>query len=179
MSRIGKMPIQIPKDVKIDIKDDMITVKGPKGELKRQINPNVSLNIENDTLLITAKDDSKECNACHGLFRALVANMVKGVSKGFERILEIVGVGYKAEVSGRKATFNLGYSHPVVYELPNGIDATIDKSKITLSGIDNELLGETAAKIRGFRRPEPYKGKGIKYAAEVIQRKAGKSGSRD
>jgi large subunit ribosomal protein L6 len=173
------MPIQIPKDVKIDIKDDMIIVKGPKGELKRQINPRVSLNIENGTLLVNVKDDSKESNACHGLFRALVANMVKGVSTGFERILEIVGVGYKAEISGRKATFNLGYSHPVVYELPKGIDATIDKSKITLTGIDNELLGETAAKIRSFRKPEPYKGKGIKYAAEVIQRKAGKSGAKD
>lgn len=179
MSRIGKMPIQIPKDVKIDIKDGIIIVKGPKGELKRPINPRVSLNIDNDTLSITVKDDSKESNACHGLFRALVANMVKGVSKGFERMLEIVGVGYKAEVSGRKATFNLGYSHPVVYELPKGIDATIDKSKITLTGIDNELLGETAAKIRSFRKPEPYKGKGIKYSTEVIQRKAGKSGARD
>jgi large subunit ribosomal protein L6 len=179
MSRIGKMPIKIPKDVKIDIKDEIITVKGPKGELKRQINPRVSLTIDNGTLNIAVNDDSKESKSCHGLFRALVANMVKGVSKGFERILEIVGVGYKAEISGRKATFNLGYSHPVVYELPQGIDATIDKSKITLTGIDNELLGETAAKIRSFRKPEPYKGKGIKYQAEVIQRKAGKSGARD
>lgn len=179
MSRIGKMPIKIPKDVKIDIKDDTITVKGPKGELKRQINPRVSLNIDNDILIINVKDDSKESNACHGLFRALVNNMVKGVSKGFERILEIVGVGYKVEISGRKATFNLGYSHPVVYELPKGIDAAIEKSKITLTGIDKELLGETAAKIRSFRKPEPYKGKGIKYSTEVIQRKAGKSGARD
>ncbi len=179
MSRVGKMPIQIPKDVKVDIKDDVITVKGPKGELKRQINPRVTVNIDNNTLLVNISDDSKESNACHGLFRSLAANMVKGVSTGFERTLEIVGVGYRAEISGRNATFNLGYSHPIVYELPKGIDATIDKSKITLTGIDNELLGETAAKIRGFRKPEPYKGKGIKYAHEVIKRKAGKSGARD
>ena len=177
MSRIGKMPIQIPKDVKVDIKDDIISIKGPKGELKRTINPRVSLNIENDQILVTINDNSKESNACHGLFRALVANMVKGVSKGFERILE--SVGYRAEVAGRSATFHLGYSHPIVYELPQGINASIDKSKITLSGIDKELLGRTAAKIRSFRKPEPYKGKGIKYAEEVIKRKAGKSGARD
>ncbi|MGD9158166.1 MAG: 50S ribosomal protein L6 [Desulfobacteraceae bacterium] len=179
MSRIGKMPIEIPKDVKVDIKDDLISVKGPKGELKRTINPKVHLNIENDQILITVDDDSKESKSCHGLFRALVANMVKGVSQGFERILEIVGVGYRGEVSGRTATFHLGYSHPVVFELPEGIEASIDKSKITLNGIDKELLGRTAAKIRSFRKPEPYKGKGIKYADEFIKRKAGKSGARD
>jgi len=179
MSRIGKMPIEIPKDVKVDIKDELISIKGPKGELKRTINPKVRLNIENDQILVAVDDDSKESKSCHGLFRALVANMVKGVSQGFERMLEIVGVGYRAEVSGRTATFHLGYSHPVVFELPEGIDANIDKSKITLTGIDKELLGRTAAKIRSFRKPEPYKGKGIKYAEEVIKRKAGKSGARD
>jgi len=179
MSRIGKMPIEIPKDVKVDIKDELISIKGPKGELKRTINPRVRLNIENDRIMVMIDDDSKESRSCHGLFRALVANMVKGVSQGFERILEIVGVGYRAEVAGRTATFHLGYSHPIVFELPEGIDANIDKSKITLTGIDKELLGLTAAKIRSFRKPEPYKGKGIKYAEEVIKRKAGKSGARD
>lgn len=179
MSRIGKMPIEIPKDVKVDIKDEFISVKGPKGELKRTINPKVRLNIENDQIMVTVDNDSKESKSCHGLSRALVANMVKGVSQGFERTLEIVGVGYRAEVSGRTATFHLGYSHPVVFQLPEGIDASIDKSKITLTGIDNELLGLTAAKIRSFRKPEPYKGKGIKYAEEVVKRKAGKSGARD
>ncbi len=179
MSRIGKMPIEIPKDVKVDIKDDLISIKGPKGELKRTINPKVRLNIENDQIMILVDDDSKESKSCHGLFRALVANMVKGVSQGFERILEIVGVGYRGEVSGRTATFHLGYSHPIVFELPQGIDANIDKAKITLTGIDKELLGRTAAKIRSFRKPEPYKGKGIKYAEEVIKRKAGKSGAKD
>jgi large subunit ribosomal protein L6 len=173
------MPIEIPKDVKVDIKDDLISVKGPKGELIRTINPKVRLNIENDQILVMVDDDSKESKSCHGLFRALVANMVKGVSQGFERILEIVGVGYRAEVAGGTATFHLGYSHPVVFELPKGIDANIDKSKITLTGIDKELLGRTAAKIRSFRKPEPYKGKGIKYAEEVIKRKAGKSGAKD
>ena len=179
MSRIGKMPIEIPKDVKVDINDDIISVKGPKGELKRTINPKVRLNIENGQILIMVDDESKESRSCHGLFRALVANMVKGVSQGFERILEIVGVGYRGEVAGRKATFHLGYSHPVVFDLPEGINANIDKSKITLTGIDKELLGRTAAKIRSFRKPEPYKGKGIKYVDEVIVRKAGKSGARD
>ena len=179
MSRIGKMPIEIPKDVKVDVKDDIISVKGPKGELKRTINPKVRLNIENGQILIMVDDESKESRSCHGLFRALVANMVKGVSQGFERILEIVGVGYRGEVAGRKATFHLGYSHPVVFDLPEGINANIDKSKITLTGIDKELLGRTAAKIRSFRKPEPYKGKGIKYVDEVIVRKAGKSGARD
>ena len=179
MSRIGKMPIEIPKDVKVDIKNELLSIKGPKGELKRTINPKVRLNIENDQIMVTVDSDSKESKSCHGLSRALVANMVKGVSQGFERILEIVGVGYRAEVSGRTATFHLGYSHPVVFQLPEGIDASIDKSKITLTGIDNELLGLTAAKIRSFRKPEPYKGKGIKYAEEVIKRKAGKSGAKD
>jgi len=179
MSRIGKMPIEIPKDVKVDIKDDLISIKGPKGELKRTINSKVRLNIENDQILVMVDDDSKESKSCHGLFRALVANMVKGVTQGFERILEIVGVGYRAEVAGRTATFHLGYSHPIVFELPEGIDANIEKSKITLTGIDKELLGRTAAKVRSFRKPEPYKGKGIKYADEVIKRKAGKSGAKD
>ncbi len=179
MSRIGKMPIEIPKDVKVDLKEDTISIKGPKGELKRTINPKVHLNIENDQIQVMVDDDSKESRSCHGLFRALVANMVKGVSQGFERALEIVGVGYRAEVAGRTATFHLGYSHPIVFELPEGIDANIDKSKITLTGIDKELIGRTAAKIRSFRKPEPYKGKGIKYVEEVIKRKAGKSGARD
>lgn len=179
MSRIGKMPIEIPKDVKVDINDELISIKGPKGELKRTINPKVRLNIENDQILVKVDDDSKDTKSCHGLFRALVANMVKGVTQGFERMLEIVGVGYRAEVSGRTATFHLGYSHPVVFELPEGIEANIDKSKITLTGIDKELLGRTAAKIRSFRKPEPYKGKGIKYADEFIKRKAGKSGAKD
>jgi large subunit ribosomal protein L6 len=161
------------------LKGELLSVKGPKGELKKSIHPKVNLNIENDQILVTVNDDSKESKSFHGLFRALIANMVIGVTDGFERALEIVGVGYRGEVSGKTATFHLGYSHPVVFELPEGIDAAIDKSRITLKGIDKELLGRTAAKIRSFRKPEPYKGKGIKYTDEIIKRKAGKTGAKE
>ena len=179
MSRIGKMPIPIPKDVKIDLKDNNLKVNGPKGELIRVIHPRVNVNIDGDQVVVSVNDESKESRSFHGLFRALIANMVTGVSKGFEKGLEIVGVGYRAELSGRTVTFHLGYSHPVIFELPEGIEANIDKTKITLLGIDKELLGRTAAKIRSFRKPEPYKGKGIKYADEIIKRKAGKAGARE
>jgi large subunit ribosomal protein L6 len=179
MSRIGKMPIPIPKEVKVDLKGDLLTVKGPKGELRCNIHPKVKINIESDQILVSVNHEDKESKSCHGLFRVLIANMVTGVNKGFERVLEIVGVGYRAELSGRTATFHLGYSHPVVFELPDGINAQIEKTKISLSGIDKELLGRTAAKIRSFRKPEPYKGKGIRYAGEIIRRKAGKTGARE
>jgi len=176
MSRIGKMPILIPNDVKVDLKEDLLTVKGPKGELKRNIHPMVNVDTDNDKIVVSVNDEAKESKSFHGLFRALIANMVIGVSHGFERRLEIVGVGYRAELSGRTATFNLGYSHPIVFELPEGIDAKIEKTGIILNGIDKELLGRTAAKIRSFRKPEPYKGKGIRYAGEIVKRKAGKTG---
>lgn len=178
MSRIGKMAIQIPKNVSIDLKGDFLSVKGPLGELHRTIDPMINVRVENDQVLVIANGDTKEANARHGLFRALIANMVTGVSQGFERILEIVGVGYRAELSGRTAIFNLGYSHPINYELPEGITAEIDKTRVKLKGVDKEVLGRTAAKIRGFRCPEPYKGKGIKYAGETIRRKAGKTGAK-
>ncbi len=178
MSRIGKMPIPIPRDVKIDIKGDLLSVKGPKGELRRNIHPKVSVSADNDNVIVSVNDETKESKSFHGLFRALIANMVTGVSQGFERVLDIVGVGYRAELSGRTATFHLGYSHPVVFNLPDGIDAKIDKTRITLTAIDKELLGRTAAKIRSFRKPEPYKGKGIKYTEEIIRRKAGKTGAK-
>ncbi|MFC1869559.1 50S ribosomal protein L6, partial [Thermodesulfobacteriota bacterium] len=157
MSRIGKMPIPIPKDVKVDLKNDILTVKGPKGELIRNIHPKVNVNTEDNQILVSVNDETKESKSFHGLFRALISNMVVGVSQGFERGLDIVGVGYRAELAGRTATFHLGYSHPVILELPDGIDASIDKTKIKLVGIDKELLGRTAAKIRSFRKPEPYK----------------------
>ncbi len=179
MSRIGKMPIPVPKDVEVDLREDQLTVKGPKGVLKRNVHQKVNISTENSQIIVTVSDDTKESKSFQGLFRALIANMVTGVSQGFEKVLEIVGVGYRAELSGRTATFHLGYSHPVVFEIPEGIDARIDKTRITLSGIDKELLGKTAAKIRSFRKPEPYKGKGIKYAEEVIKRKAGKTGARE
>jgi large subunit ribosomal protein L6 len=178
MSRIGKKPIPIPKDVKIDLKEDLLSVKGPKGELQRRIDSKVIVNIANDEVLLSVKDETKESRSFHGLYRALIANMVTGVSQGFERVLEIVGVGYRGEISGRKAIFHLGYSHPIEYQLPEGIDAEIERTKITLRGIDKEILGKTAADIRSFRKPEPYKGKGIKYSEEVLRRKAGKTGAK-
>lgn len=177
MSRIGKKPITIPKEVKIDLDCDLLTVTGPKGELKRKIHPKVNVRTENDQIVVSVNDGDRGAKSLHGLFRALIANMVTGVSQGFEKSLEIVGVGYRAELSGRRATFHLGYAHPVNFELPEGIDARVEKTKITLSGIDKELLGRTAAKIRGLRAPEPYKGKGIRYEGETIRKKAGKTGA--
>ena len=178
MSRIGKKPIEIPKTVSIDLKDDLLTVKGPKGQLHRKIHPKVSVKTGDGQILVTVSEETKESSSLHGLYRALVANMVTGVSQGFERILDIVGVGYRAELSGRMVTLHLGYSHPINYELPEGIDAKIEKTRITLTGIDKEKLGGAAAKVRSFRKPEPYKGKGVKYADEIIRRKAGKTGAK-
>ena len=178
MSRIGKQPIPITKDVEVKINGDMVTVKGPKGVLERRIHKKIGVEINGENILITASDNLRETRALHGLFGALLSNMVTGVSKGFEKALEIVGVGYRAELNGRTAVFNLGYSNPVNFELPDGIDANVDKNKIVLTGIDKELLGRTAAKIRSLRPPEPYKGKGVKYADENIRRKAGKAGAK-
>ncbi len=177
MSRLGEKPITIPKGVEIKLDGDLLTVKGPKGELRRRIHPKVKVDKHEDRIIISVADETKESKSLHGLFRVLIDNMVTGVTNGFEKILEIVGVGYRAELKGRVAIFNLGYSHSINFELPDGIDASIEKTKIILNGIDKELLGMTAAKIRGFRKPEPYKGKGIKYADEVIRRKAGKAGA--
>ena len=176
MSRLGKKPIPIPKDVEIKFEGDLLTVKGPKGELKRRVHPKVQVDVDEDKVVVSDVVGTRESRSLHGLFRVLIANMVVGVTEGFERALEIVGVGYRVELKGRTAVFNLGYSHPINYELPDGIDAKVEKTKIRLSGIDKDLLGLTAAKIRSFRKPEPYKGKGIKYADEMIRRKAGKAG---
>ena len=178
MSRIGKMPIPISKEISVGLQGDILTVKGPKGQLQRKINPIVEIGMEDEVIIVSVREETRDSRALHGLYRALIANMVKGVSEGFQRELEIVGVGYRADISGRKATFHLGYSHPVEYELPEGIDGKVEKTKITLSGIDKELIGMTAAKIRSFRKPEPYKGKGIRYADEKIRRKAGKTGAK-
>ena len=178
MSRIGKMPIPIPKGVQVDLKDDLILVKGPKGQLQRKINPKVKIDTADGQIMVSVIEQSRESNAFQGLFRSLIANMVHGVSQGFEKSLEIVGVGYRAELSGRTATFFLGYSHPINFDLPEGVEAQIDRTRVTLTSIDKELLGQTAATIRGFRKPEPYKGKGVKYVDEVIKRKAGKTGAK-
>lgn len=177
MSRIGKRPIPIPKDATVRLEGDTLVVKGPKGELRRTIHPRVRVAVEDNKIMVSVSDDSKDSKSCHGLFGVLIGNMVTGVTRGFQRVLDIVGVGYRAELKGRTAVLNIGYSHPVNFDLPEGIDAQIEKTRITLSGIDKELLGRTAAKMRSFRKPEPYKGKGIKYAEETIRRKAGKAGA--
>ena len=176
MSRIGKKPIPIPKDVKVDLKGDLLTVKGPKGNLQRKVDPNVQIQTDTDQIVLTVQAETKKSKSLHGLYRALVSNMVIGVSQGFERALEIVGVGYRAEMSGKTMVLHLGYSHPINYPVPEGVEAKVEKAKITLAAIDKEVLGGVAAKIRSFRPPEPYKGKGIKYAQEQIRRKAGKTG---
>ncbi len=178
MSRIGKKPVPLPKGVQIKLVGDVLSVSGPKGELRRRIHPKVRVEVDPQEIRVVAVDSSKEARALHGLFRVLVANMVTGVTDGFQRVFEIVGVGYRAEIKGRTAIFNLGYSHPIHFDLPDGIDARVDRNRLTLTGIDHELLGQTAAKIRNFRRPEPYKGKGVKFADEVVRRKAGKAGAK-
>ncbi|MBW2490887.1 MAG: 50S ribosomal protein L6 [Deltaproteobacteria bacterium] len=177
MSRVGKAPISIPDKTKITYEDKIITVQGEKGTLSKSVHPAVDLKIEDGMIKVNAVKNDKNSRALRGLTRSLVNNMVTGVSKGFERVLEIHGIGYRAVLSGNCIEFNLGYSHPVKFYLPDGISASIDKRNvIKLSGIDKELLGHTAASIRRLRPPESYKGKGIKYAEERIQRKAGKAG---
>ena len=179
MSRVGKKPIIIPEKTEVIYKDREITVKSKNGTLKKQINTNVDLKIENNTITVIPLDNSKQTNAFQGMTRSLINNMVTGVSEGFKKTIEINGIGYRAEGKGKNIVLNIGFSKPVEYELPEGITAEVDKkNNITLSGIDNELLGMTAAKIRQLRPPEPYKGKGIKYADEYIQRKAGKTGTK-
>lgn len=179
MSRVGKKPIPVAGKTKITYKDRVITVQGEKGTLNRTIHPNMDLVIENDAITVTMGKETQENRALQGLTRSLVANMVTGVSTGFKKALEINGIGYRATLSGNTIVLNLGFSHPISFELPNGIAAEVDKNNtITLSGIDKELLGQTAASIRSLRPPEPYKGKGIKYADEYVQRKAGKTGTK-
>jgi large subunit ribosomal protein L6 len=176
MSRIGKRPIQIPAGVKISVEMPLVKVSGPNGNLNQKIEAGASIRVEKDQILVAQPADPKKGKAFHGLTRTLIANMVKGVSQGFERVLEINGVGYRAELQGNALNFNLGYSHPIRFPLPPGIKAEVERqTRITLRGADKNLLGQTAAKIRSLRPPEPYGGKGIKYAEEIIRRKAGKT----
>jgi large subunit ribosomal protein L6 len=177
MSRVGRKPVPLPAGVTITLKDGTIAVKGPKGELKRPLPEGVTVTLEKTQVLVTRESDEGPIRARHGLVRALVNNMVEGVTKGFERKLEINGVGYKAEVAGDKLNMALGFSHPIAYVLPKGVTAKVEKNIVTLAGSDRELLGQTAAKVRSFRPPEPYKGKGVKYLEEVIKRKVGKTGA--
>jgi large subunit ribosomal protein L6 len=178
MSRIGKKPINIASGVKVTLAGQKITVEGPKGRLERIIHDQVEVKMEADQLLVSSR--TERSGAFQGLMRSLIANMVDGVTNGFSKVLEINGVGYRAEVKGSTLNLSLGFSHPVVYPLPKGITAEVDKkaNRITVSGIDKELVGTAAAEIRAFRKPEPYKGKGIKYADERIMRKAGKTGAK-
>jgi|SRR5947207_2704986 len=175
MSRIGKKPIPIPQGVKVQVSDGTIRAEGPKGKLSQPLPVPLSAKVEGTTLFIGRPDDERKVRALHGLTRALVANMVSGVKDGFERKLEIVGIGYRAQMQGKAIQLALGYSHPVVFALPEGVTAEIDKqTAITLRAADKALLGETAAKLRALRKPDPYKGKGIRYANEYVRRKVGK-----
>lgn len=179
MSRIGKLPIEIPKGVKIGFSDSLLSVQGPNGSLARKIMSNVVLDINESAILVTRVDETNQSRAAHGLTRTLINNMVVGVTKGFQTDLEINGVGYRAEVKGQELVLSLGYSHPVNFQIPDGISINVEKmTKLSVKGYDKELVGQTAAKIRSFRSPEPYKGKGIKYADETILRKAGKTGKK-
>ena len=179
MSRVGKKPIPIPDKVKISYVDKLLTVKGDKGSLSQSIHPAVDLNIENSVMNVTMAMEDRDTRALQGLTRSLVANMITGVDQGFERSLEINGIGYRAELSGQQIILHVGYSNPVAFDLPEGISATVEKNNnIKLFGIDKQQVGLAAAAIRRIRPPEPYKGKGIKYAEEHIRRKAGKTGTK-
>lgn len=178
MSRIGKLPVPIPGGVEIKIGENKIEVKGPKGSLATPTSELLDYKLEDGHLVITRKEETRESRAQHGLRRTLVANCVEGVTKGFSKALEVIGVGYRVAVKGNIVELQVGYSHPVLVDLPDGIKATAEGQVLTLTGIDKELVGETAAKIRRIRKPEPYKGKGIKYTTETIRRKVGKSGGK-
>jgi len=179
MSRIGKLPVAIPNGVTVSVSsENEVLVKGPKGELKQVVLNNIAIKIEDNKVILTRENDSRENRALHGLFRSLVANMIEGVSKGFEKTLEIQGVGYKAQLSGKKLILNLGFSHPIEVPAPEGITFKLDEKKknmIFISGINKQVVGQIAAYIRSLKKPEPYLGKGIRYIGEIIQRKAGKA----
>ncbi|WP_270182796.1 50S ribosomal protein L6 [Alkalihalobacillus sp. CinArs1] len=177
MSRVGLKPIEIPSGVTIDIKDDVVTVKGPKGELSRTFNSDIKVTIEDNVLTVARPSENKEHRALHGTTRSLIANMVEGVTKGFEKGLEIIGVGWRANKSGQKLVLNVGYSHPVEIVPEEGIEVEVpSNTKVVVKGIDKERVGAVAANIRSVRLPEPYKGKGIRYEGEYVRRKEGKTG---
>jgi len=176
MSRIGKLPVRIPPKVKVDVVDGTVRVEGPKGTLEHRLPAGLRLEVDGESLQVMRANDTPTARGLHGLTQRLLANMVQGVHAGFSRTLEIVGVGYRAESRGQAIHLSLGYSHPILFQLPPGVQARVDKQTVvTLESIDKQLLGETAASIRRLRPPEPYKGKGIKFAGEVLRRKAGKA----
>ena len=181
MSRIGKLPINVPAGVTIDVsKDNLVTVKGKLGELTQKVHHDITFKMEDGVMQLTRPSDSKHHKSIHGLFRVLVNNMVEGVSTGFEKKLEVIGVGYKASAKGQLLEIHVGFSHPIIFELPKEITVTVEQEKranafISLKSFDKQLLGQVAAKIRSFRKPEPYKGKGIRYVGEYIRKKVGKA----
>ncbi|HEX7485631.1 MAG TPA: 50S ribosomal protein L6 [Vicinamibacterales bacterium] len=178
MSRIGKKPIPIPKGVTITVAADAVEIHGPKGKLRQPCPPGITFEIQDGQLVAKTIREDKELGKFHGLGRSLVANAVTGVTEGFKRELDIVGIGYRAELKGRQVVFALGYSHPIVFDLPQGIDMTIDKqTHITVTGIDRQLVGQVAADIRRMRKPDPYKQKGVRYTGEVLKKKVGKTGA--
>ncbi|HXG44644.1 MAG TPA: 50S ribosomal protein L6 [Gemmatimonadales bacterium] len=179
MSRIGKRPVPVPAGVTVTLEGQRLTVKGPRGELSRTFHPAMKLDVADGQVLVSRPDDSREHRALHGLTRALVANMVEGVSKGYQRTLEIQGVGYKAELRPFGLQLSLGFSHPVQFKAPPGITFSVDNNVVVkIEGPDKELVGQVAAELRALRPPEPYKGKGIRYLGEVVRRKAGKTGAK-
>ena len=179
MSRIGRLPVEIPAGVEVTVaENNVVTVKGPKGTLTESLPVEMDIKVENNQVVVTRPNDLKKMKSLHGLTRTLINNMIHGVTEGYEKVLEVNGVGYRAAKQGKKLTLNLGYSHPVEMEDPEGLESTVDGNKIIVSGISKEKVGQYAAEIRDKRRPEPYKGKGIKYVDEVIRRKVGKTGKK-
>lgn len=181
MSRIGKLPVEFTSNVTVSIDNKDVLVKGPKGELSLTLHDRAVVNLEENKIIVTRQSDSKEDKSVHGLTRTLLANMVEGVTNGYEKKLEIVGVGYRAQATGKKITLTLGYSHPIEMQAPQGLEVTLDeqdKNIIIVKGIDKQAVGEFAANIRKQRKPEPYKGKGIRYVGEYVQRKAGKTAAK-
>ena len=178
MSRIGKLPIHVPAGVTVTIKDNVVTVKGPKGEMTQVVNPDINVTLEDGIIHLTRPTDEKNHRALHGLYRSLINNMVVGCSEGYKKELELVGVGYRVMAKGpQQLEFALGFSHPVIIDAPQGIEFTVETpTRMTVKGIDKQLVGEVAANIRKLRKPEPYKGKGVRYAGEHVRRKAGKAG---
>jgi large subunit ribosomal protein L6 len=178
MSRIGKKPIPVPKDVKVTVHADAVEVKGPKGSLLQRVPPGVKFEVKGTELLALTERDDADLSKFHGLARSLMANAVAGVTQGFKKELDIVGVGYRAELKGKQVVFALGYSHPIVFDIPAGIDVAVDKqTHITVTGIDRQLVGQVAANIRRMRKPDPYKQKGVRYTGEVLKKKVGKTGA--
>lgn len=182
MSRIGKNPVQVPAGVTVSVNGNTVSVKGPKGELTQTFHNNMKVEVAGNEVVVSRPNDLKLNRSLHGLTRTLIFNMIEGVTKGFEKQLEIIGVGYRAAVAGSKLTLSLGFSHPVEFNVPKGITVEMDKDKkniLIIKGSDKQLLGEVSAKIRGFKKPEPYKGKGIRYVGEYVPQKAGKAASKD